>query len=412
MNHASAHLALALILTLSACDNDTQGPKGPIDGSRCELVAVASDYLSTSISLLQADGTPCALDVLTSGSRPPGLLTALSGDIVLPSTPSNKNVVYLLDRYPNGVLTELALDPVRVVAQTRLSPGFAGNPQDLLERHSDGPDELLITRLESPPEGNDGSDLLVLDVTRTLVRRVDLSAFADPGLDPMPTRLVQAGTLLWTGLTHMSRGDFAQTGPGRVLGLDPSTLEVVAQLDLPELTNCGQLAAAENSLWVICAGHFRADLVRRRAFGALVRLPLPLTSPPRAATLALTPDFVARATELGPLGFPLAPISDDTAAVALLGDLTTKAPDRLALVHTDGRLEILAETTPFSLSGLLYLPESNLLLAADGDAFEPRLLRFDLSTSPPTPLAPIVVSKTGLPPRHLARIRPPTPPGR
>lgn len=392
-------LTLALMTLASACD---EAARPSADGSRCALVAVASDYLSTSISLLNADGTACELDVLTSGSRPPGLLTALSGDVVLPSTPSNRNVVYLLDRYPNGVLTELALDPVRVVAQTRLSPGFAGNPQDLLELAD--PHELLVTRLESPPEGGNGSDLLVLDASRALTRRVDLAAFSDPGLDPMPTRLVEGGPLYWTGLTHMSRGDFAQTGPGRVLGLDPTSLEVVVLVDLPELTNCGQLAAAPNSLWVICAGHFRADLARRRAFGGLVRLPLP-SSPPTTLT-TIDPDFVARASTLGPLGFPLAPISDDAAAVVLLGDLTTRAPDRLALVHSDGRVDVLAETTPFSLSGLLYLAESKLLLAADGDAFAPRLLRFDLSTSPPTALAPTLVSDTGLPPRHLARIRP------
>ena len=395
-------LALALTLSVCACESESHGP---VDGSRCDLVAIATDYLSTSVSLLHADGTPCELDVLTSGSRPPGLLTALSGDVVLPSTPSNKNVVYLLDRYPNGVLTELALDPVRVVAQTRLSQGFAANPQDLLELlELADPDALLVTRLESLPEGGDGSDLVVLDAARSITRRVDLAAFSDPGLDPMPTRLVRAGPLLFTGLTHMSRGDFAQTGPGRVLGLDPITLEVLARVDLPELTNCGQLASAQSALWVICAGHFRADLSRRRAFGGLVRVPLPSTAP--TALSALTPDFVARASELGPLGFPLAPISDDTAAVVLLGDLTTQAPDRLALVHADGRLEVLAETTPFSLSGILYLAESKLLLAADGDAFEPRLLRFDLGTSPPTPLEPTLVSKTGLPPRHLARLRP------
>ncbi|HRE92495.1 MAG TPA: hypothetical protein PK095_25485, partial [Myxococcota bacterium] len=265
------HCALALTLTVGACEADTEHP---IDGSRCELVAIATDYLSTSVSLLHADGTPCERDVLTSGSRPPGLLTALSGDVVLPSTPSNKGVVNLLDRYPNGVLTELALDPVQVVAQTRLSPGFAGNPQDLLELADAS---LLVTRLESLPEGGDGSDLVVLDASRNLTRRVDLAAFSDQGLDPMPTRLVPAGPLLFVGLTHMSRGDFAQTGPGRVLGLDPTTLEVLAQLDLPELTNCGQLASVNDSLWVICAGHFRADLSRRRAFGGLVRVALPST---------------------------------------------------------------------------------------------------------------------------------------
>lgn len=391
---------MTLGLTLAPACDDAARPA--VDGSRCALIAVASDYLSTSVSLLHADGTPCELDVLTSGSRPPGLLTALSGDVVLPSSPSNRDVVYLLDRYPNGVLTELALNPVRVVTQTRLSPGFAGNPQDLLELAD--PLELLITRLESPSQGGDGSDLVVLDASRTLARRVDLAAFSDPGLDPMPTRLVAAGPLYWTGLTHMSRGDFAETGPGRVLGLAPDTLEVLARVDLPELTNCGQLAAAPDSLWVICAGHFRADLARRRAFGGLVRLPLPSSRP--AALDTLHPDFVARASALGPLGFPLAPISDDAAAVVLLGDLGTRAPDRLAIVHTDGRIDVLAETTPFSLSGLLFLAESKLLLAADGDAFAPRLLRFDLSTSPPTPLPPTLVSDTGLPPRHLARLRP------
>jgi hypothetical protein len=57
-------------------------------------------------------------------------------------------------------------------------------------------------------------------------------------------------------------------------------------------------------------------------------------------------------------------------------------------------------------SGLLYLPEQSLLLAADGDAFHPQLLRFDLSSPNARVLEPVSVSATGLPPRHLGRIRP------
>jgi hypothetical protein len=288
---------------------------------------------------------------------------------------------------------------VEVRAQTRLSPGFAGNPQDLLELD----ERLLVSRLESNPEGSDGSDLLILDKSLAPIGRIDLSAFADPGLDPMPTRLVAAGDLIWVGLTHMSRADFAVAGPGRLLALSRD-LEVLARVDLPDLTNCGNIATSGHALWAICAGHFRADREQRRAFGGLVRVPLP-ASPPTAVT-ALTPDFMVAASEIGPLAFPLAPVSDEAAAVVLLGDLVTDEPDRLVIVHSDGRVETLAETTPFSLSGLLYLPERQLLLAADSDARRPRLLRFSLATSPPTPLMPVVTSKTGLPPRHLGHVRP------
>lgn len=386
---------LLAAMLVSACDDSSDDP--PVDGSHCALVVVSSDYLSTSVSLLNADGTPCAQDVITSGSKRPGLLTALSGDVVLPSTPSARGVL-LLDRYPNGVLTQLGLSPVGVTAQARLSPGFAGNPQDALEL--DG--FLLVSRLESIPEGGDGSDLVLLDQTLSVSARVDLSPHADPGFDPMPTRLVEVGDYIWVGLTHMSRGDFAQTGPGRVLGLSHD-LQIRARVDVTDLTNCGSVAASDHAIWALCAGHFRADLGQRRARGGLVRIPLP---GPKDDVTGLTPDFIARASTLGPMAFSFAPTSDEAAAVVLLGDLVTKAPDRLVIVHTDGRVEPLAESSPFSLSGLLYLPEQSLLLAADGDAFHPQLLRFDLSSPNARVLEPVSVSATGLPPRHLGRIRP------
>lgn len=399
---------LVLAAGVLACDDPDATPTDLPPRSACALAVVASDYRSTAVSLLTADGERCAPDVITSGSRPPGLLTALSGDVVLPSAPLGDHLVRVLDRYPNAVLTTLAADSDDVLAQLAVSPGYASNPQDVTMVGG----ALVLARMEHDDTGADGGDLWwPADGSR-----LALDAFADAGKDPMPTRFARATDGLWVGLTHLAR-DFSAAGPGRVLGLSDDARAVVRTLDLPTLQNCGTIAAAsdDGGLWVVCSGLFRnasgpqidhsgiAWLARDDALGA---------SP-------LSPSWVMKAVDLHatgdvgrPLGFTLAPLDEARVLVVALGDLESKRPDRLLLVDRTGRTgpagdaTVLAEGGAFELGGVLAIPD-RLVLVADADPKEPRLRRFTWPDADghATELAPVTVSPTGLPPRHVARFR-------
>jgi hypothetical protein len=436
-------LALGLLCTLAACD-DTP----PIDlppREDCALAVVASDYSSTSISLLTADGSLCAPDILTSGSRPPGLLTALSGDIDLPAEAS-PGTIFLLDRYPNAVLTALDPDPSTpaddgVLWQANVSAGFAGNPQDLARL----PEGLLVARMERDPTDTIGSDLLYLplpDPARapTAAVAVSLQDFVDPPIevkasngttkripfDAMPTRFARAAGTLWVGLTHLLR-DFSVAGSGRVLGLAMATsgseapVAVAYRLEIPALGNCGKVAAAspDGGLWVACAGLFREpDPSRRLGRSGLAYLAPEVLARELAATspVTLAPTWTATATTLtealgpAPLGLSLAAIDERRVLVVAIGDGAAKRPDRLLWIDrgtSPATVVALAEADAFTLGDILLRPTEGLVLVPDANLERPRLRRFTWPTDAgaTTELAPVVVSPTGLPPRHVAPFR-------
>jgi hypothetical protein len=345
-------------------------------------------------------------------------LTALSGDVALPSSPASDARIHLIDRFPNAVLT--VVDPLTasVQAQTRLSPDFVGNPQDLIAFPD--ADLLLVSRLEYDSRAPDiGSDLALFRRSDlTPLGRVDLAPFADDGLDPMPTRFAETTDLIWVGLTHLNR-DFTAPGPGRILALAraESSFTVVARGELPDLQNCGHIASppTHDAVWVVCSGLFRDSVTPRIERSGLARFTSPsIAAPPAVQPATLTPDRLVRASTLGrPFSFSLASLTADTVAAILLGDLADATPDRLVLITTSPdaapSVTTLAEGTTFDLGGLLYLAESSLLLLSDGNRYTPRLRRFDLSQTPPLELSPVTVSPSGLPPRHLQRIRPARP---
>jgi hypothetical protein len=401
-------MPLALALLLVAC---TDATPSPVDRSACSLAVIASDYRSTTVSLLASDGTLCAPDILTSGSRPPGLLTALSGDLVLPSEPFPDGHLGLIDRFPNGVLTTVDPATSEVLAQTRLSPDFAGNPQDVVAV----PEGLLVSRLERASDTSDapGSDLLLISPEGP--RAIDLAPFASAGFDPMPTRFARAHGSLWVGLTHLAR-DWSVAGTGRILRLSQAPLAVVAAVDLDGLENCGHLAAtsAGDALWVVCTGRFdasRSDITR--AGVAVVDGP-----DESGASAPSGPAWIGRADALigHPLGFAIAALDADRAFVIALGALEDGTPDALVLVdRRTGLATELAQGTggPFELSGLHI--EGGLLLLADANPRAPTLRRFRIPQSPGltgetaggfAELPAVVVSPTGLPPRQVGRLRP------
>lgn len=393
------HLALFSI-ALAACGDATASTDLPPRAS-CAIAVVGSDYRSTTISLLTGDAERCAPDVVTSGSRPPGLLTALSGDVVLPSEADPSGLVHLIDRYPNAVIT--TLDPVtdQVVTQLAVSPGYPANPQDITYIGQ----TPLVSLLERPALADRTTTSTDLLLRTDPPRTIDLGAFADAGLDPMPTRFARAAGRLWIGLTHLD-ADFERAGPGRVLALDPDSLEVSHRLDLAPLTNCGHIASAGDAmgLWIVCSGLFRDSPDGPR----IERSGLAWRSPELGQT-DLTPTWSRAATELGAaLGFTLAALDDERALVVALGDLVEELPDRLLLVsRTAGHVTVLAEGGAFELGDVLPLPGAGLFLVADADPRDPRIRRFEWpdAEGSATELAPVRASNSGLPPRHLARFR-------
>jgi len=407
----------AFAATIAACDSDpAREPLPPRD--QCVLAVVASDFSSTAVSLLTSDGSLCAPDIITSGSRPPGLLTALSGDVVLPSEPDPAGLLHVLDRYPNGVVT--TVDPTTSEVLAQLAVGTLSDPHDIA--FIDGPPSILLTRMEytDPSTTTQGSDLLRVPFATSDTTRVDLTAYADrpripgqPDYDPMPDRFARATNRLWVGLTHLT-SDFKRAAPGRALALDPTTLAVTHTLDLAPLQNCGTIAAsaADAGLWVVCSGLFRANPSGPQiAFSGLAWL-----APALPAGSAASPTWLRRAADLHPedvearpLGFTLAALDDEHAIVVALGDLATDLPDRLLLVsRRAGTVVSIAESrAAYEFGAVLPRPNERLILVADGNPYDPRVRRFTwpTATDPIEELDPVDISPSGLPPRHLAVFR-------
>ena len=74
-----------LLLGESGCVTDVEGDAPLVGGAECVVASVHSDYVSTSVSLLRADGTLCVDRFLDSGSAGLDVVAALSGDVTLPS---------------------------------------------------------------------------------------------------------------------------------------------------------------------------------------------------------------------------------------------------------------------------------------------------------------------------------------
>jgi len=394
--------ALSIALVLSACDAATTGSEDLLPRSRCAVAVVASDYRSSSISLLAADGRPCATDVVHSGSRPPGLLTALSGDVTLPMSRSASGVddVVLIDRYPNGIVTRLDPRDDEVRAQYAVAPGFPGNPQDVLLLDAT---TALVSRLQRDPDDDDaGSDLLVIDwADGHAIDRIALDDAADPGFDPMPMRMVQVGDAVWVGLAHLA-ARFDAAGPGRVAVVDPSAHELVAVLPIEGAVNCGHVAATpegseRGGVWAVCSGSFAQRGAPQLARSALVWID--------PTTRVIGWQESASALTGAPLGFSLAPIDAQRALAVAVGDLETAAPDRLVLIdRVAGSATPIFESGPYELGAILVSPDEGLALVAIGDVERPRIGRVRLGD---LGLAPDVTtfSTTGLPPRQLGRFR-------
>jgi len=367
---------------------------------------VLTDFQSTAIAMLDEEATVLDDAWLTSGTRSPGLVAALSGDVVLASGSGPDDALTVIDRLDTDVITRIRMPSGDIIGQLRAQTDrdYASNPQDVVIT---GPDRAWVTRFEpnldpsEPAEG--GTDLVGFDPT-TLERngeRIDLSRFdstVDGEVVPArPSQIAAVGDRLVVGLARLSL-DFMTAAPGRIAVVDPEGDATSLELS-PQLQNCGGVSpvpGARDRALVACLGLFAdprpgAGLLEIERTGdgfVVLHIWRPADDPDR-------PLAVRSATSLG---------AGRVVAVAS-GDFSEGTNDRLYDIDlTTGEAVPVTESAgAFELGASAYDPETGRLLvpdasegielwrrAADGLEREGIVLRD---------------SSTGLPPRDVTLVR-------
>jgi hypothetical protein len=258
-------LLVVLLFGLIACNveeppSSTGGvPPAGNAGAKCGrgAVVVNSDYTSTNISITSLDGVTQSASFVSSGSAKPGLSLALSGDVVVPSTPPASGRVVLIDRFGKNVLTWMDLATAKVLGQLQVGAGFESNPQDYLEVDAS---RAFVSRagVNAAPgrEPNDaGSDVLIVDFTEpAIVGSVSIPE-EEAGLLPSPAGLTELRANVAVSLGRMA-ADFSRYGEGRIVGISKLTNTIAWAVDIPGVRNCGRLVLSPSKKIgaVSCAG--------------------------------------------------------------------------------------------------------------------------------------------------------------
>jgi hypothetical protein len=323
--------------------------------------------------LVREDGTNVVW--VDSGSRAPELVSALSGDVVLPSTSLTSDALVLLDRYQSDVMTVLPFEsPNSLLWQADLrggrTAGTSPNPQDAVAL-PDG--RWLVSRfnpsIASVAEMARGNDLVLIDPrARAMVMRIDLHADVQvegTHFYARPTRLAplaaEGRDYVLAGLARLSDLSLRASGPGAVALVDASRF-TTSVLALPGLSNCGAVAAIPghaSEAFVLCRGDaFAVDESR----SGIVHVAI------EEGVLVERARFApATHTAMPAPGNGLVPIDDAHVAYVAHGALSPPSPDRLVMLTQGAEFDILAEAEAFTLGEGAYDARSARLLVPDGE---------------------------------------------
>lgn len=387
-------------LTCAACSDNAPHAAGakPSIGSDgivtpgVGLVVVHNDFpsfTSSSISLLEPTlGQVTFDDCIDSGSTPPGVTTALSSDVVVPSWPMADHSVVVIDR-TNAVLTWL--DPATCTPKYQLdvSSGFFANPQDVTGASTT---KAYVTRYNPNPsptaaagDHDDGNDLLIIDPSvPAITGSIDLTPY-DLSVNgtavrarPDHARLVN-GTLFVT-LNELSDDFETAVGHGRVLAIDTATDQVTATIDIPELADCQGLTYVEatHTLVVTCTGNYLADDPLQTSGIAYIDV---TASPPVEVGHQMAAAFGGHSlgaytgiADDGALGFGITP-----------GDFMTVQDQLWSFDVAGGQATELSDATEsFVYNALLVDPGHNRLYLTDATSTMPRLQVYDYSSGTAT----------------------------
>lgn len=272
------------------------------------FVVVGGDYASTAVSILDESGAILADSWITSGTTAPGLVTTLSGDVVIP-TEVPVGTIGLIDRFMTDVISLWCADG-SLLGQLRVRPttgSFSPNPQDFIViDESTGWASRADENVD--PEANAldrGNDLYGFD-PRTMSdngRRISLSDFNGvvSGLDEAgapvdvptharPGRMHRVGEHLLVVLSRLQAdlvGSDRGADDGVVVSIDLDD-ETVQSITLTGLRNCGSIAPipGTRSVMVVCVGWSNAgftDEVGTRATAGIVRLDVAADGSPTEA---------------------------------------------------------------------------------------------------------------------------------
>lgn len=248
---------------LQSASPDAATGDGGITSPFAGLAVINSDYVSTSISLLDpATRKVKNGDCINSGTQTPGNTLALSGDVGLPSQPQPGNLLVAID-HANSALTWIDPSTCMPLRQLDVSTGFYANPHDIIAVSET---KAYVTRYERnatpTADANDrdeGDDLLIIDPSvPAITGRIALASYAtDAALQARPDSARLVDGKLFVVLQNLS-GDFSAAGNGRLVVIDTATDQVSGMVDLPGLKNCGGMSYVESTktLVVQCGGSF------------------------------------------------------------------------------------------------------------------------------------------------------------
>jgi hypothetical protein len=227
------------------------------------LVALNSDYSSTSLSLLSTSGSvakaSCVHSTTVNGTP------TISGNVVLPSQPQVGGKIVLVDR-GNGALT--FVDPTACTITRQVSvPGLATtNPSDVVIVSDT---KAYVTRYLPGPSGatpaNKGNDVVVMNpTTGTFMSRIPFDAYASTvagaTILSRPDRALIANGRVVVSLNEVD-ANYVNYGEGKIAVIDPATDTVVAGIALTGLYDCEGMSYvdASKTLLVACAGPYMAE---------------------------------------------------------------------------------------------------------------------------------------------------------
>jgi hypothetical protein len=404
-------------------------PAAGLDPEPFAYAVMSTDRTVSSIALLEPGGDVLRRDFVDSGSAPAGLVTALSGDVVVPTRSGDPFTLTLLDRFRSDVVTRIDVAQGKVLGQLRAEerePGasaYSSNPQDLVIL---GPHEAWLSRYNpnshvAASDRDAGNDLIGIRIDpEGLTRsdeRIDLSPLdttaqrVNPDSDEheqvrafaRPSRMVRLGDKLVVGLSRISKS-FDAVGDGAVALVDPAAGTAV-EVPLSGLRNCSQVVPVPDDsthVAVACTGPLAKGSGRAYAGLALLALDGDALNVEHVWHAEDDPDAAVTVFGLVSLG--------GTVVVAVAaGDQGSERPDALYRVDlADGSQRMLfASSQPWVLGDGAYNPRARRLFAPDASTDHDGrptggVHRFDVDDEREPEERDVVAVDDGLPPWQVA----------
>lgn len=406
--------ALAACAHLVACGDSARSAQGwDFEEGACGrgLVVVDSDYASSTVHLLDADGVTRVSNVLSSADRSAGLTAALSGDVVLSSSPATGDEVVAIDR-ETAVLSWIGITSGSL-RQLSVSTGFFSNPHDYVPT---GDGRALVprfgeNRLEPSRSFDRGNDLLVVDPDAPEIVDsfpLDDAVAGEPeGVRPTADRALHIDGAVYVTAPSFDR-TFEAPADSRLVKVNARTGNIESVLVFEGSVGCGAIAASPSrrQLAVSCTGRYGESV----PLGESKLLVLSI-----ADELRVVEELSGVDLEGKQLGSAVAFVDEDTVVFTTSSstddELRPTGRDALYSVRlrsggcTGECVHLLVEAGPFALGSVACRPSCGRCFVTDSSAFDGvgGILSLQ-STGPQVEVESIfaVDDPTGLPPRHLS----------